>query len=129
MANLTTVTLTNGGGTGGSGTVSTLDNLIGTAGTSSAQVQTVQGIASMTPVQVSQATAANLNATVRNADGSGNLLTSTGNALDINIKSGVNANGRAVPGSSAPVVQASQKYQAVAASQTGTALVGAGAGA
>jgi len=64
MANLTTVTLTNGGGTGGSGTVSTLDNLIGTAGTSSAQVQTVQGIASMTPVQVSQATAANLNATV-----------------------------------------------------------------
>jgi len=183
MANLTTVTLTNGGGTGGSGTVSTLDNLIGTAGTSSAQVQTVQGIASMTPVQVSQATAANLNATVsgtvsinaipagtnvigsvkatdgtntaavkaastaaaatdpalvvaispnntvKNADGSGNLLTSTGNALDINIKSGVNANGRAVPGSSAPVVQASQKYQAVAASQTGTALVGAGAGA
>lgn len=36
----------------------------GTAGTASANVLTVQGVASMTPVQVSQATAANLNATV-----------------------------------------------------------------
>ena len=36
----------------------------GTAGTANAGVITVQGIASMTPVQVSQATAANLNATV-----------------------------------------------------------------
>jgi hypothetical protein len=36
----------------------------GTAGTASAQVTTIQGIASMTPVQVSQATAASLNATV-----------------------------------------------------------------
>lgn len=36
----------------------------GTAGTPDAQVVSVQGIASMTPVQVSQATAANLNAQV-----------------------------------------------------------------
>jgi hypothetical protein len=36
----------------------------GTAGTANAGVLTVQGIASMTPVQVSQATAANLNATI-----------------------------------------------------------------
>lgn len=36
----------------------------GTAGTANAGVVTVQGIASMTPVQVSQATAGNLNATV-----------------------------------------------------------------
>lgn len=36
----------------------------GTAGTANAGVVTVQGIASMTPVQVSQATASNLNATV-----------------------------------------------------------------
>lgn len=36
----------------------------GIAGTANAGVVTVQGIASMTPVQVSQATAANLNATV-----------------------------------------------------------------
>lgn len=39
---------------------------LGTAGTASADVISVQGIASMTPVQVSQATAANLNATVAN---------------------------------------------------------------
>lgn len=52
MSNLTTVTLTSGAGTGGTGTVSTLDNVIGTAGTASAQVQTVQGIASMTPLKV-----------------------------------------------------------------------------
>ena len=36
----------------------------GTAGTADAQVMSVQGIASMTPVQVSQATASSLNATV-----------------------------------------------------------------
>jgi hypothetical protein len=36
----------------------------GTAGTADTQVMSVQGIASMTPVQVSQATASNLNATV-----------------------------------------------------------------
>lgn len=36
----------------------------GTAGTASTQVFTVQGVTSMTPVQVSQATAATLNATV-----------------------------------------------------------------
>lgn len=73
----------------------------GTAGTAAGGVLTVQGVASMTPVQVSQATAASLNATVvgtgtfavqaaatlnaettkvigvvRNSDGAGNLLTS-----------------------------------------------------
>ena len=37
---------------------------LGTAGTASTDVISVQGIASMTPVQVSQATASNLNATV-----------------------------------------------------------------
>ena len=45
----------------------------------------------------------------RNADGSGNLLTSTANALDINIKSGVNANGSATSLNSAPVVIASDQ--------------------
>lgn len=39
-------------------------NGTGSAGTASAGVMTIQGIASMTPVQVSQATAASLNATV-----------------------------------------------------------------
>lgn len=77
-------------------------------------VLTAAQITTLTPltsVTVTQGTASNLNATVvgtgtfavqatlgaettkvigvvRNADGSGNLLTSTGNALDINIKSG-----------------------------------------
>jgi hypothetical protein len=60
-------------------------------------------------------------------DGAGNAITSTGNALDINVKSGGNANGRAVPGSSAPVVLASQTYQDVAASQTATVLGSTGA--
>ncbi len=41
----------------------------GTAGAAAAGVVTVQGVASMTPVQVSQATASNLNATVSQATG------------------------------------------------------------
>lgn len=52
-------------------TTSAHDAALGTAGSADAQVRTIQGIASMTPVQVSQATAANLNATV--TDGSGAL--------------------------------------------------------
>ena len=43
----------------------------GTAGTAAAGVLTVQGIASMTPVQVSQATASNLNATIIGAGAAG----------------------------------------------------------
>ena len=41
----------------------------------------------------------------------------------------VNSNGRAIPGNSAPVVQASQAYNTVAASQTKQALTGGGGGA
>lgn len=48
---------------------------VGSAGTAASNVLSVQGIASMTPVQVSQATAANLNATV--AQGAGSGATST----------------------------------------------------
>ena len=47
----------------------------GTAGSASGGVLTVQGVASMTPVQVSQATAANLNATVTQGAGSGAVAT------------------------------------------------------
>lgn len=46
---------------------------------------------------------------VRAADGSGNLLTSTGNAIDVNIKTGVNANGQATMANSAPVAIASNQ--------------------
>ena len=48
---------------------------VGSAGTAASNVLTVQGIASMTPVQVSQATAANLNATVAQGAGSGAAAT------------------------------------------------------
>lgn len=44
----------------------------------------------------------------RTADGAGNLLTSTGNALDINIKSGVNVNGSAAAANSAPVTASTE---------------------
>lgn len=60
----------------------------GTAGTADTGVQTVQGIASMTPVQVSQATAATLNAQVvgsiaHDTGVSGNPVVLAGVALDI----------------------------------------------
>ena len=60
---------------------------------------------------------------------SGTAITNTGGALDINVKSGGNTNGRKVPGSSAPVVLASQTYQDIAASQTTVALTGGSGGA
>jgi hypothetical protein len=63
---------------------------------------------------------------VRLADGSGNLLTSTTNALDLNLKSGVNANGVADPANSAPVINARYAYHTVAAS-TGPTTMGTGA--
>lgn len=47
---------------------------VGTAGTAAAGVQTIQGIASMTPVQVSQATASNLNAQVVGAAANGAVV-------------------------------------------------------
>jgi hypothetical protein len=55
-------------------------------------------------------------------------LTNTANALDINVKSGVNANGQATKANSAPVVPASDwtyntgYYVAVAASQTDSVI-------
>lgn len=55
------------------GTAASPVNVIGTgtAGAAASGVTTIQGIASMTPVQVSQATAANLNATVIGAGTAG----------------------------------------------------------
>lgn len=73
---VTTLTSTGAVGTGaqrvavGTDTATIAGSAPGTAGTASANAVTVQGIASMTPVQVSQATAANLNATVVQATGS-----------------------------------------------------------
>ncbi len=64
---------------------------------------------------------------VRLADGAGNLLTSTGGKIDTNIAAGVNANGRATPNNSAPVVSASMTYKSVAASASATLFGATGA--
>jgi len=64
---------------------------LGTAGTPSADVITVQGAAAMTALKVDgSAVTQPISGTVtaQTADGSGNALTSTGNALDVNVKSG-----------------------------------------
>lgn len=60
-------------------------------------------------------------------DNAGNGITSTGGALDINVKSGGNENGRTLPIDSSPVVLASQTYDTVIASQTGIILGTTGA--
>lgn len=70
---------------------------------------------------------------VRAADGSGNLLTSTANAMDVNIKSGVNANINAVTGVSAtagaPTVNLDpySNYEMVAASASAQIMGATGA--
>lgn len=61
----------------------------GTAGTADASVVTVQGIASMTPVQVSQATASNLNATVV---GTGTFTTQSAQSGTWTVQPGNTAN-------------------------------------
>jgi trimeric autotransporter adhesin len=70
----------------------------GTAGSASANVLSVQGVASMTPVQVSQATASNLNATVV---GTGTFATqATDNVTQFggtNISTGTGASGAGIP--------------------------------
>lgn len=58
----------------GTVTVSGTVNGGGTAGSANAGVVSIQGIASMTPVQVSQATASNLNATVTDGAGALNVI-------------------------------------------------------
>jgi len=56
-------------------TTTDFNNSFGTAGSADSQVRTIQGVASMTPVQVSQATASNLNATVIGAGSAGTANT------------------------------------------------------
>jgi hypothetical protein len=70
-------------------------NVIGTgaAGTAATGVVTVQGIASMTPIQVSQATAANLNATV--------VGTGTGGAVSVAQATAANLNATVVQATAA----------------------------
>lgn len=80
----------------------------GTAGTAASAVLTVQGIASMTPVQVSQATAASLNATVV---GTGTFATqstlvgaTTGGATAYGLQSAASTNSTTVKASAGTLV-------------------------
>lgn len=145
MPNITSVGLTSGLGTSGTGTVSTLDNLIGTAGTASPQVLTVQGIASGVAQPVSGTVTVNALPTGTNTIGSVKVTDGTNTAavkaastapvasdpaVVVSISpNSVNANGRATPANSAPVVLAKQTYNTVAASQTAQALTGGSGGA
>ena len=100
MTNLTTVTLTAGVPTAGTGTVSTFDGTF----------QTANG-----PIAIKAASTA---------------PSASDPALVVAISpNSVNSNGRTTPSGSAPVVQASQAYNTVAASQTAQALTGGGGGA
>jgi hypothetical protein len=157
MAALTDVTLTTGVPTAGTGTVSTLDKFNGTAGSSTTQVLTVQGVTSGTAMPVSlasvpshavtnagtfavQATLAaettKVIGVVHVGDGTSSAAVkaastapaATDPALVVAISpNSVNANGRALPASSAPVVLNSMTYKAVAASASATLLGATGA--
>jgi len=86
MANITTVTLTNGAPSAGTGTVSTLDNLVGAPGTPCPQVISVQGAsASDVPVQVAIASIAGATLTHINAASSRLIKTGAGWLSDISI--------------------------------------------
>lgn len=88
----------------------------GTAGTAASAVMTVQGIASMTPVQVSQATASSLNATVV---GTGTFVTQSAiTAASGSIASGAVASGAFASGSIASGALASGSQVDIVAEQT-----------
>lgn len=79
-------------------TTSAHDAAFGTAGTADAQVRSIQGIASMTPVQVSQATASNLNATVAQATGTNlHTVVDSGTITTVSTVTSVTAIANALP--------------------------------
>ena len=94
----------------------------GTAGTANSGVVTIQGIASMTPVQVSQATAANLNATVvgtvTSNQGTANTLA---NAWSAKITDGTNGPVAVKPASTAAVATDSALVVAISPNNSITA--------
>lgn len=117
----------------GSGGTALADEAAFTEGTTS--ITPVGGVfkTSHTPLTTGQAGALALSAArhamVDLSDGSGSPLSidSGTGGLKIFVAGASNAPGRAVPGSSASVVQASQTYQDVAASATATVLGSTGA--
>ena len=109
--------------------VSKLLPVTATLGAETTKVIGTVNISASQTVTAAQATAANLKATVLLQDGSGTALTSTTGALDINVKSGVNANDINIPANSAPVVNTKYYYQTIAASTGPTTLAKRGSGA
>lgn len=94
----------------------------GTAGSAATGVVTVQGITSMTPVQVSQATAANLNATVIGAGSAGSANAGVVTVQGITSMTPLLVNGS---GSTQPVSGTVTVTQATAANLNAT-VVGTG---
>ncbi len=114
-----------GGSSGGSVTQGTSPWIVaggGTAGSAATGVVTVQGIASMTPLLAT----ATVNTWASGALGAmANYGTSPGAVLVPGVNAFItntNANGRATPANSSPVVLPATPYETVAASQTGQAL-------
>lgn len=137
MANLTSVGITAGVPTSGTGTVSTIDNLPNLTLTVASHAVTNAGTFA---VQNTAATPAGTNVigSVKATDGTNTAAvkaastapSATDPALVVAISpNSVNANGRATPANSAPVVLAKQAYNTVAASQTAQALTGGSGGA
>jgi hypothetical protein len=119
------VVITNGIPTSGTGTITTLGQTLidganvtlGATGDASVSAGAVGSISAKLraisrdiAAGVSLAASANVIGTVRTADGSGTLIGSTGNALDVNIKSGASsgavAQGSTTAGQTGPLTQA-----------------------
>jgi hypothetical protein len=99
----------------------------GTAGTASAQVWTVQGVASMTPVQVSQATAANLNATVV---GTGTFVTQSAATIadgaDVTLGAKADAKSTATDTTAVTLMQVVKEISAMEQAPASRAVTNAG---
>jgi hypothetical protein len=85
-------------------------------------VQTINDLTALLPTALATSGGLKVEGPVRASDGSGNPITSTASALDVNIKSGANFNGQAAMAGSSPVVIASdQSPVAIKGSTTGGA--------
>jgi len=84
----------------------------GTAGTAAGGVLSVQGVASMTPVQVSQATAANLNATVLGTGSAGTAATGVVTIQGIASMTAVQTTTTSAVGTAGAAVPATASYDA-----------------
>lgn len=129
MPNVTSVTITSGVPTAGSGTVSTLDALMADGGQATLGTTTAAAVvtdAAGTLQQYLRGLVKLFASATFKAASTAPVASDTALVVAISPNS-VNANGRTVPGSSAPVVLASQTYKTVAASATATVMGATGA--